>query len=94
MAGTDVDVAVVWAGPTGLLLAGDLAAAGVACTVVGGAEVVGVRQDADGVTSRYAAATAAFGHGGPLGRSAPTASAAPCARPSAWTSQGIRRCAR
>ena len=30
---TDVDVVVVGAGPTGLLLAGDLARAGVRCTV-------------------------------------------------------------
>src|SRR2546421_4597491 len=32
--GVDMDVIVVGAGPTGLLLAGDLAAAGVSCTVL------------------------------------------------------------
>ncbi len=32
--GSDVDVLVVGAGPAGLLLAGDLAEAGVRCTVV------------------------------------------------------------
>lgn len=31
---TDVDVAVAGAGPTGLLLAGDLARAGVSCAVL------------------------------------------------------------